>query len=90
MKKFILLFLLGSSLSFGCYSDVDCGAGNECVKGMFESEGDCMKSVDEFGIQQYNTPSTQNLSPKLSGSCNFNSDCPIGFRCDSYYKECVR
>jgi hypothetical protein len=89
MKKLIITALFLSSL-FACYSDFDCGVGYKCVKAPFESEGTCMKSVDEYGTPQYNSPSTDSIGPKTEGGCEFDSDCPIGFRCDSYYKECVK
>jgi hypothetical protein len=89
MKKLIIAALFLSSI-FACYSDFDCGIGYKCVKAPFESEGTCMKSVDEYGIPQYNSSSTDSIGPKTEGGCEFDSDCPIGFRCDSYYKECVK
>ena len=84
-----MIFVFVTSL-FACYSDFDCGIGYKCVKAPFNSEGTCMKSVDEYGLPQYNMPSIDSIGPKMSEGCEFDSDCPIGFRCDRYYKECVR
>jgi len=89
MKKLIVFLLFINGL-FACYSDFDCGIGYKCVKAPFNSEGTCMKSVDNYGIQQFNSPSLDSIGPKMGGGCEFDTDCPIGFRCDSYYKECVR
>ncbi|WP_278917033.1 hypothetical protein [Helicobacter pullorum] len=56
---------------------------------MYEWEGQCIKAVDEFGIQNFNEPRS-NYGPKIESGCNFDTDCPLGFKCDSYSKECVR
>jgi hypothetical protein len=74
-----------------CYSDFDCGIGNKCVKQQFQSDGVCMKTVNEYGTQKYDMPKTNSVGPKMdSGSCSFDTDCPIGFRCDRKYKECIK
>jgi hypothetical protein len=93
MKKilFILIFINLSLISYAeCYSDFDCGIGYKCVKSMYSVSGICMRSVDEFGTPKYNMPSTDSIYPKTKAGCTFDTDCPIGFRCDSYYNECVR
>ena len=89
MKKLLILVFIVSGL-FACYSDFDCGIGYKCVKAPYNSEGTCMKSVDDYGIQQFNSPSINSIGPKTESGCEFDTDCPIGFRCDPYYKECVR
>lgn len=84
-----MVIFIASGL-FACYSDFDCGIGYKCVKAPYNSEGTCMKSVNNFGIQQFNLPSVNSIGPKTSDGCEFDTDCPIGFRCDPYYKECVK
>lgn len=76
----------------GCTSDFSCGIGNKCVKAPLKSSGICMKSVDEYGLKQYNLPDADSVGPNidLDGQCTFNTDCPIGFRCDHKYKACIK
>jgi len=93
MKKYILaMIFLGLTNLFACSSDFNCGIGYSCVKKPFQSEGLCMKNVDENGIQQYNMPSSNSIGPNMDtdGQCNFDTDCPIGFRCNSEYKVCIK
>ena len=49
---------------------------------MYDWEGQCIKEVDEFGIKNFNEP-RNNYGPKIESSCNFDTDCPLGFKCDS-------
>jgi hypothetical protein len=49
-----------------------------------------MKSVDEFGVQQYDLPRLDSINPKYEGDCDFDTDCPIGFYCHRKYKVCVK
>ena len=93
MKKILLgLTIFGVINLFACYSDFDCGIGNSCVKKAFESNGVCMKNVDEYGTQQYNMPKLDSVGPNMNidGDCSFDLDCPIGFKCNSTYKVCVK
>ena len=89
---FSLLILIGTSSVYAksCYSDFNCGMGAACVKEPFKNRGVCMKTTNNFGVRTYNAPSTNSLGTKTSGSCTFNTDCPIGFKCDRRYKECVK
>ena len=91
MKKILGLLFLVSTL-FACSSDFDCGMGTSCVKKAFQSNGVCMKNVDEYGTPQYNIPSTDSIGPNMDsdGQCTFSTDCPIGFKCDRNYKVCVK
>lgn len=75
-----------------CTSDFSCGIGFTCVKAPMMSDGVCMKSVNEYGIQQYNMPSGESIGPNTdpTGQCQFDTQCPVGFRCDTKYKACVR
>lgn len=76
----------------GCASDYSCGIGFKCVKAPLKSSGVCMKSVDEYGLKQYNLPNSNSVGPNLDldGQCSFDTDCPIGFKCDRNYKACVK
>lgn len=75
-----------------CSSDFDCGIGSRCVKAPLQSSGRCMKSVDEYGTPTYDLPRTDSVGPNmnLGGDCDFDTDCPIGFRCHRKYKVCVK
>ena len=76
----------------GCTSDYSCGIGFKCVKAPLKSSGVCMKSVDEYGLKQYNLPNSNSVGPNLDldGQCSFDTDCPIGFKCDRNYKACIK
>jgi len=96
MNYWKLGFILGIGLAannvWACSSDFDCGIGSQCVKAPFESSGACMKSVDEDGVRQYNMPDLDSVGPNMntSGECDFSTDCPVGFQCDSRLKVCVQ
>jgi hypothetical protein len=92
-----VLFAIGfavvllSAAAFACNSDFDCGMGYSCVKEPYNSSGVCMENVDEYGIQQFDLPSLDSVGPRMDdGDCTFDTDCPIGFRCDLRYKVCVQ
>lgn len=89
--KIAVAVALGMSLNASCMSDFSCGIGHKCVKKPYQSNGVCMKSVNEYGVQQYNMPSTDSIGPNMNNNgCSFDMDCPIGFRCDGSYKTCVK
>ncbi len=75
-----------------CRSDFECGMGNRCIKAPLKFSGTCMKSVDKYGTKTYEMPRSESVLPNLnvSGQCSFTLDCPIGFRCDTKYKVCVK
>lgn len=73
-----------------CSSDYSCGIGHSCVKKPFSSTGVCLKAVDSYGLPTYKMPDSDSINIKTEGSCMFNTDCPIGFRCDSTLKACVK
>jgi len=79
-----------SKVFAGCSSDFSCGSGNVCVKAPFESTGTCMKSVDSHGLPTHNAPRADSINVNTEGQCKFDTDCAIGFRCDSKYKACVK
>ena len=96
MKKFALLlllpfFLVISGSAFACSSDFSCGFGEQCVKAPYKMRGQCMKTVNEYGVKTYQRPRTGSVySGDSQGQCRFNTDCPIGFKCDRSLKACVR
>jgi len=51
-----------------------------------------MKVVDEFGLPTYDLPKPDSIGPNMNpqGDCDFDTDCPIGFRCHHKYKTCVK
>ena len=61
-----LLFLAAANTSWACSSDFSCGVGQRCVKAPLQSSGVCMKTVDESGVRQYNTPNTNSVGPNMN------------------------
>ncbi len=50
-----------------------------------------MKEVDSYGLPTYKMPRNSSIGVNTSdGDCDFNLDCPIGFKCDRKYKVCVK
>lgn len=90
MKKILLCCLITISSSFACSSDYDCDYGKSCVKQQYSYTGVCMKKVNEYGTPNYSLPNSNSIGAGGSGNCSWNSDCPIGFSCDSKYKVCVQ
>ena len=93
----LCLFILGSlffgmpTMTFACNSDYSCGVGYACVKEPYKTRGECMKTVNEYGIQTFELPSDSSIGPKMSGDgCTFVTDCPIGFRCDRDLEVCIK
>lgn len=78
--------------SNSCTSDYGCGIGYKCIKPPLKSKGTCMKSVDEHGIRQFNSPSGDSIGPNtnLLEQCMTDVDCPVGFGCDKIYKSCIK
>jgi len=76
----------------GCSSDFDCGIGKKCVKAPLQTYGTCMKEVDEYGIPTLRMPSIDSVGPNMNmeGDCYYDTDCPIGFKCNRKYKVCVK
>jgi len=71
-------------------SDFNCGAGYSCVKKSYSNDGVCLKSVDSNEIGTYNSPSSDSIGVRTSNRCNFDTDCPVRFRCDANLKACVQ
>ncbi len=77
--------------SNSCTSDFNCGTGYSCVKKLYSNDGVCLKSVDSYGMQIYNSPSADSIGVRTSKDrCNFDTDCPVRFRCDANLKACVQ
>lgn len=64
-----------------CRSDVDCGAGSQCVSRLGKSM--CVKLVDNYGRR---IP-TVNAEPS---QCRSNGDCPRNFSCDRQLRVCLK
>ena len=81
-----------STTDNGCTSDFSCGTGLKCVKAPLSTTGTCLKNVDSFGMQKYELPDLDSVGPNMDmdGQCRFDTDCPIGFSCDSILKACVK
>lgn len=65
-----------------CTSDFQCGPGRVCVKpqGGFSLTGLCGTLVDEYGVPTYTVPAPT-PGPHSITACNFDLDCPMGFKC---------
>lgn len=87
-----ILILSSVSNAKTCYSDFNCRMGEKCVKAPFQSKGDCMQVVDEWGLKTYPGPDkkTDSIMPKLEPDCITNANCPIGFECHYFYKTCIK
>jgi hypothetical protein len=87
--------LLIFSSAQACIGDAQCGPGNVCVKAenSVGVEGICVTPTDQFGNRQYNTPPLS-AGPHEVSSCQFNTDCGIGFSCvktnGNIYGICAR
>lgn len=91
MKK-ILGFMFGTlSFAFACASDYQCDLGYKCVKPYGQAIGQCMEKVDQFGFSKKHDISREsNYGANKKAECSFDMDCPVGFRCDSMYKACIK
>jgi peptidoglycan hydrolase-like protein with peptidoglycan-binding domain len=77
--------------SGSCSSDFSCGSGKKCVKKPGQATGVCMTSTNSYGVKTYSAPSTSSILPNNNGGgCRYNTDCPVGFRCDISYRACVK
>ena len=77
--------------SSSCSSDFSCGSGKKCVKKTGQATGVCMTSTNSYGAKTYSSPSTSSILPNNNGGgCRYNTDCPVGFRCDISYRACVK
>lgn len=61
-----------------------------CVKAPLQFEGVCLRNVNEFGNQQFQTPRASDYNISIQPECRFSTQCPVGFRCDPELKACVR
>jgi hypothetical protein len=75
-----------------CSSDYQCTYGQRCVKGPMQSKGLCVQTVNQYGQPIQTQPRNNSFQPNISpiGQCTFNSECPIGFECNSRIKICVK
>jgi len=83
----------GDISSFGtknCTSDYSCSAGQQCVKAPYQTSGQCMTPVDEYGIRTFDGPRSNSLGPEMTPQCQTALDCPIGFQCDATLKACIK
>ncbi len=93
MKKLIFTFIFFALAqpAVACFSDFNCSYGYQCVKAPYQSQGVCMQAVNIYKIPTYPAPDINSVMPNTNQSegCNFDTDCPIGFKCNRYYKACV-
>ena len=64
MKKLILTILI-TNASYGCFFDGDCYPG-KCVKSGSYGEGVCL---------------SKEIYKKASGACDYSTDCDYGYAC---------
>ena len=76
----------------GCASDFNCPFGHRCVKPNFATAGTCMQEVNQYGTPTFKGPETDSVMPKMPSpsDCHFDTECPIGFRCDNSSGTCVK
>lgn len=75
-----------------CTSDFSCGIGWRCVKNNFAGHGFCARAVDAYGGPTFELPRTESVMIKVpdDADCTFDTDCPVGFRCDAKSGACLR
>ncbi|MDR9499732.1 MAG: hypothetical protein RI556_11200 [Hydrogenovibrio sp.] len=71
-----------------CYSSTECGIGQNCIKKPGQLKGVCAKSFDARGNQNLDID-VDSFKPGTI-ECNYSSDCPTGYACDSIYKKCLK
>lgn len=85
---------VGSSIAASgeCSNDFQCGIGRTCVKENYRSSGVCARAVDDFGLPTYRMPRLDSVNVKLpeESDCQFDTDCPIGFRCYAAAGACLK
>ena len=97
MKFIVTLIAISAvpAMSLACNNDFECGYGNQCVKprGDYSLQGVCVTPVNQFGTQDY-TPTLPRAKPHDISSCNFDTDCGLGFTCvkrsGAMYGICVK
>ncbi len=91
MRTLLVIFLvLVPMTAFCCMSDYDCGIGNACVKGAYQSVGVCMQVERSLGV-----PNTTRMPNPNSVYPNMNPTvgprfCPPGYMWSYQYNTCVR
>ena len=92
LALFLAIAISSPVYAKSCSSDYSCGMGYTCVKDLYKSRGTCMKTVNRFGVQQFNSPSSSSIGIRgyNDAQCTFNTDCPIGFKCDRGSKVCIK
>lgn len=98
MRILVLLSFLFGVPAIACNSDYDCGYGKHCVKSEkdYSLQGTCVVPVNEYGQKDYDADRTwgNSYGPKDAESCQFNTDCPIGYNCmkraGSIYGICMK
>jgi len=59
----------------------DCYFEKVGMKKPFRSNSVCMKEVNKYGVQQYNSPRLESIMPRMDNDgCSFDTDCPKDVR----------
>ncbi len=76
----------------GCTNDLECGGALKCVKQPLSSSGQCLQPVNNFGTPINTLPNPSSVLPNLStkGQCQFDTQCPVAFKCEQQLKVCVK
>lgn len=76
----------------GCTNDLECGGTLKCVKPPLSSTGQCVQPVNNFGTPINTLPNPSSALPNLStqGQCQFDTQCPVSFKCNQQLKVCVK
>ena len=80
--------VLSDSLE-SCTSDYSCGIGFRCIKESYKNTGTCLRNVNEYGTQTFDSPNPSSIGVNTGQGC-MTSSCPIGFRCDIATKACIK
>jgi hypothetical protein len=65
----------------GCSSDYNCKYGSRCVKQQYQTLGLCAQNVTPYGVPTFAPPNPESALVGGQGDCQWNTDCPVGFRC---------
>lgn len=77
--------------SGSCTSDYSCGVGRKCIKSNYSTSGFCATTVDNYGMRKFNMPELDSFGVKRPEvtDCKYDSDCPVGFRCNQKSGACL-
>lgn len=81
LAAFAVIVCASSASAQECTSDFSCRFGEKCVKAPYKFTGYCAKVVDQYGLPKFAPPDADSIGPGEDKGCQFDTECPIGFRC---------